>query len=110
MKENNINDINYTGVQDINEGFNEYLKEKNIKAFYEFDNFEFMAPDKDGLGLGETNIIVVEKEIKGKNGKVIPIFEFYKDGQLIANTNERGELNLTREYKEILKSRFKRLL
>lgn len=110
MKENNINNKNSTGVQDINEGFNEYLKENNIIDFYKFDNFEFMAPDKGGLGLGETNVIVVEKEIKSENGKNISIFEFYKDGELIASTNEKGELNLSREYKESLKSRFKRIL
>ena len=106
---NNQKDTNLK-EQNINKGFTEYLKEQNIKAFYEFDKFEFMAPDEDGLGLGETNIIVVEKEIKGKDGEKISIFEFYKDGQRIANTNEKGELNLSEEYKESLKSRIKRIL
>lgn len=100
MGEENKNNINSTVQENINEGFTEYLKEQNIKAFYEFDKFEFMAPDKDGLGLGETNVIIVEKEIEGKNGKKISIFEFYKDGQLIANTNGRGELILSDEYKK----------
>ena len=71
MGEENKNNINSTVQENINEGFTEYLKEQNIKAFYEFDKFEFMAPDKDGLGLGETNVIIVEKEIEGKNGKKI---------------------------------------
>lgn len=102
MKENNVNNKNSTGVQDINEGFSEYLKEQNVKAFYEFDQFVFMNLDKDGLGLGEENVLAVEKEIEGKNGKKIPIFEFYKNGQLIATTNEKGILSFTDEYKEAL--------
>lgn len=110
MGEKNRNNANSTVQENINEGFTEYLKEQNIKAFYEFDKFEFMAPDKDGLGLGETNVIIVEKEIEGENGKKISVFEFYKDGQLIANTNGRGELILSDEYKKVLKSRIKRLL
>lgn len=106
MKEDNKNNTN-TKQENINDGFSEYLKEQNIKAFYEFDKFEFMAPDKDGLGLGETNVIVVEKEIEGEDGKKIPVFEFYKDGELLANTNERGELILSEGYKEQLKSQSK---
>lgn len=101
---------NSTGIQDINEGFSEYLKEQNIKAFYQFDKFEFIAPSKDGLGLGETDIMIVEKEVEGKNGKKISIFEFYKDGQLIANTNKSGELVLSEDYKKFLKLRFKGFL
>lgn len=107
---NNDMKNNTMEVQNINEGFSEYLKERNVKAYYEFDKFEFMAPDKDGLGLGETNVLVVEKETQGKNGKKIPIFEFYKDGELIAQTNEKGEIVLSEQYKKSLKSRFKRLL
>ncbi|HBC85311.1 MAG TPA: hypothetical protein DCZ30_08060 [Clostridiales bacterium] len=110
MENNDMKSRNSTGTQNINEGFSEYLKEQNIKAYYEFDKFEFMAPDKGGLGLGETNVLVVEKEVEGKNGKKISIFEFYKDGQLIANTNKSGELVLSEEYKKSLKSRLKRLL
>ena len=72
MGEENKNNINSTVQENINEGFTEYLKEQIIKAFYEFDKFEFMAPDKD--------------------------------------TNGRGELILSDEYKKILKSRIKRLL
>lgn len=110
MGNNNMKSKNSAVVENINEGFSEYLKERDIKAFYEFDKFEFMAPDKDGLGLGETNVLVVEKEIEGKNGKKIHIFEFYSDGELIAQTNEKGEIILSEQYKKSLKSRFKRLL
>lgn len=110
MKNNDMKSRNSTGIQDINEGFSEYLKEQNIKAFYQFDKFEFIAPSKDGLGLGETDIMIVEKEVEGKNGKKISIFEFYKDGQLIANTNKSGELVLSEAYKNFLKSRFKGFL
>lgn len=110
MKNNDMKSRNSTGIQDINEGFSEYLKEQNIKAFYQFDKFEFIAPSKDGLGLGETDIMIVEKEVEGKNGKKISIFEFYKDGQLIANTNKSGELVLSEDYKKFLKLRFKGFL
>ncbi|MBO5005704.1 MAG: hypothetical protein J6D03_10925 [Clostridia bacterium] len=110
MESNDMKNKNSAVVQNINEGFSEYLKEQNIKAYYEFDKFEFMAPDKDGLGLGETNVLVVEKEVEGKNGKKIPIFEFYKNGELIANTDKSGELVFSEEYKKSLKSRLKRLL
>lgn len=110
MENNDIKNSNSTRTQNINEGFNEYLKEKNIKAYYQFDRFEFMAPSKDGFGLEETNVLVVEKEIEVKDGKKIPIFEFYQDGNLIAQTNEKGEILLSDQYKKNLKSRFKRLL
>ena len=110
MENKKINDKNSTKVQNVNEEFSKYLNEQNIKAFYEFDKFEFMAPTKDGLGLGETNVIVVEKEIKEEDGKKISIFEFYKDGQLIANTDKSGKLIFSDAYKKILKTRFKRFL
>lgn len=101
MKEN---EIKSTQVENINEGFEEYLKDQNVKAYYSFDRFEFMAPGEEGLGLGENNILVVEREIEGKDGKKITVFDFYKDGINIANTNENGEIIFTDEYKKILKS------
>lgn len=102
MKESNVNNKNSAEVQNINEGFSEYLKEQNVKTFYQFDEFVFMNLDRDGLGLGETDVIIVEKEIEGKSGKKISIFEFYKDGQLIATTDEKGVLSFTNEYKKTL--------
>lgn len=69
MKESNVNNKNGTEVQNINEGFSEYLKEQNVKNFYQFDEFVFMNLDRDGLGLGETDVTIVEKEIEGKSGK-----------------------------------------
>ncbi|MCI8486043.1 MAG: hypothetical protein HFJ20_02915 [Clostridia bacterium] len=110
MEDKKINDKDSTKVQNVNEGFSEYLKEQNIKAFYEFDKFEFLAPTKDGLGLGEINVIVVEKEIKEENGRKVSIFEFYKDGQFIANTDKSGKLIFSDDYKKLLKSRFKGFL
>ena len=101
MKEN---EVKSTQVENINEGFQEYLKSQDIKAYYSFDRFEFMAPSEEGLGLGESNILVVEREIEGKDGKKITVFDFYKDGVNIANTNEYGEIIFTEEYKKILKS------
>ena len=60
---------------------NKYLDRQNVKAFYEFDTFEFMQPDENGLGLSENNIVVAEKEMLDKDGKTITVFEFFKDGQ-----------------------------
>ena len=71
---------------------NKYLDRQNVKAFYEFDTFEFMQPDENGLGLSENNIVVAEKEMLDKDGKTITVFEFFKDGQSIAITNEKGEI------------------
>ena len=48
---------------------NKYLDRQNVKAFYEFDTFEFMQPDENGLGLSENNIVVAEKEMLDKDGK-----------------------------------------
>lgn len=71
---------------------NKYLDRQNVKAFYEFDTFEFMQPDENGLGLSENNIVVAEKEMLDKDGKTITVFEFFKDGQAIAITNEKERL------------------
>lgn len=86
---------------------NKYLDRQNVKAFYEFDTFEFMQPDENGLGLSENNIVVAEKEMLDKDGKTITVFEFFKDGQSIAITNEKGEIIFSDQYKELLKTEFK---
>ena len=86
---------------------NKYYDIQNVKAFYEFDTFEFMQPDENGLGLSENNIVVAEKEMLDKDGKTITVFEFFKDGQSIAITNEKGEIIFSDQYKELLKTEFK---
>ena len=86
---------------------NKYLDRQNVKAFYEFDTFEFMQPDENGLGLSENNIVVAEKEMLDKDGKTITVFEFFKDGRSIAITNEKGEIIFSDQYKELLKTEFK---
>ena len=42
-----------------------------------------------------------------KDGKTITVFEFFKDGQSIAITNEKGEIIFSDQYKELLKTEFK---
>ena len=87
----------------------EYITNKETgKIELHFDKTDYMALDESAKKEIKSNLKL--KEIKGKDGKKISIFEFYKDGQRIANTNEKGELNLSEEYKESLKSRIKRIL
>ena len=62
---------------------NKYLDRQNVKAFYEFDTFEFMQPDENGLGLSENNIVVAEKEMLDKMEKLLQFLNFLKMDNLL---------------------------
>lgn len=85
---------------------------KNIKHFKELD----IIPQTDKYnGWQEENVYVVEKEAKGENGEQFKLYELYdSNNNLIATTNENGEIIFEEEYlkslEQIIDEKFKGLV
>ena len=98
--------------KDIKDELNEmekYKSEKNKKdekKLYKINNL-MLLNNSNRNGYAVQDVIVSKRKIENKKGKKITVYDFSLDGINIASTNEKGEIILTDEYKNMLKEQNK---
>lgn len=76
---------------------------KKIEDIIYYEEYEFLKQDKKYFSFAEKDVFIIEKT-ESIEGKDVITCEFYnKNGELIANSDEDGNIEFSKEYKEELK-------
>lgn len=103
MEEKEIEKIKKEILQKVNG------KEAEIKDVQYLEQMQLLESNNEYYGLNENDVFLVKKEQERDNKKVITYDIYSKNGVLIGKADEEGNIELTEEYTEFLKEKYKSL-
>lgn len=84
-------------------------KDEAVKGIQYIEELQLLESKNEYYGLNENDIFLAKKEQEKDNKKVIVYDIYSKDGALIGTADEKGNVELTDEYKKALEEKYKSL-